>query len=117
MYFFERHMKLWSDRKGKERSIWIGRWRQMSIVIFRETSEVESYATSSGQLALLARLTHAIPFFLAATQRMLPSLRNLAKSFSIKFLWEKFSLAFYAFCWNRGKKYIFVSFLERKLAW
>lgn len=43
-----------------------------------ERSEVESHATSSGQLALLARLTHAILFFLAATQRMLPLPRNLA---------------------------------------
>lgn len=40
------------------------------IVIFRETggggerSEVESHATSSGQLALLARLTHAHSLFL-----------------------------------------------------
>lgn len=40
-YFFFNilRMKLWSNRKkGKKRSIWIGRWRQTSIVIFRETS-------------------------------------------------------------------------------
>lgn len=39
-FFFILRIKLRSNRKeGKERSIWIGRWRQTSIVIFRETSE------------------------------------------------------------------------------
>lgn len=76
-------------------------------------SEVESYATSSGQLALLARLTHAIPFFLATTQRILPPLRILAKSFPVKLLWRnvtKFSLAFYAFRWNREEIFSYLFF-------
>lgn len=62
----------------------VGDVKRASVVIFRRTGmergarSSRTGATGSGQLALLARLTHAIPFFLAATQRMLP--RNLAES-------------------------------------
>lgn len=120
LFFYILHIKLRSNRrKGKEWLIWIGRWRQTSIVIFRETSgeegsEVESHATSSGQLALLARLTHAIPFFLAVIQWILLLLQISAKSFSVKLLWRnvaKFSLVFCTFRWNCKKKssYFFFS--------